>query len=151
MTAVRDREVGGGPSVQRTAGSTLAGLAFRALSAPAQPPLLARLARAALLRGAAVVGSRRRAEGVDVIVLTAEFLAVRAELRERRRRPAAARAAARSSVSDRGAEALLDDVLVALVRGFEGSRELEMSPASTGSGGAHRPVAAHPTEPSKRE
>lgn len=133
MRAVRDREVEGRPSLQRAAGSTLTRLAFRALAVPVRSPLAGGLTRAEVLREAAGVGWRRREEGGDVIALAADFLAVRAELRERLRRPARTRLVARSLLCDSRAEALLDDVLVALVRGYEGTLELGSSLASIGS------------------
>jgi len=152
MSAVRNREFEGGASVQPAALWTLTRLAFRALAVPVGPLRTAGPNRAELLREATAVGSCRRAEGGDVIALAADFLAVRADLRERHRRPARARVATRSPVGDGRAEALLDDVLVALVRGYEGSLELETSPASTGPDAAADPRAsAHPDGSSKRE
>lgn len=151
MSALRDRDVPGGRAVRHAILPTLADLAHRAVIAPAGPPLLAKLTRASILHEAMVVGSRRRAEGGDVISLTTDFLAARAELRERRRRPATAAADALSSAGGGRSEALLDDVLVALVRGHEGSPSFEMSPASSGCKAVDRRVAAHPIGPSRRE
>ena len=129
MSALRDRDVLDGRPGEDTIRPTLRQLADRAV-APAGTQLLANLTRAALVHEAVVVGSGRRAEGGDVIALTTDFLAVRAELRKRRPRPAGAPAGTRSSVRERQVESLLDDVLVALVRGYEESPELGSSPDS---------------------
>ena len=132
MSALRDRDVTDGRPAQNTMWPTLRELANRAIVAPVRPPLLAKLTRADLLHDALVVGSGRRAYGGNAISLTTDFLDLRAELRERRRRLARAPASARSWVRDGQVEALLDDVLVALVRGYEESPEPGSSPASTG-------------------
>lgn len=131
MSALRDRDLLDRPAAQDTGRPVLWALARRAVVAPVRPPLLARLTRAELLREAAMIGSRRRTDGGDVMALAMDFLAVRAELRKRRRRPASAGRGARSPARDGQVQAFLDDVLVALVRGYEGSPELAGSPAWT--------------------
>lgn len=150
MSALRSRDVIGGPAVREAAGSA-AGLAARALALPAGQMPLAKLSRVRLLREARIAGARCRADGADIIVLVADFQACRAELR-RRRQPTDARSVAQSPDGNVRADALLDDVLVAIVRGYEGRDELEPPPAPPGAtAAAHRRATARALGSSKRE
>jgi hypothetical protein len=124
MSALRDRDVLGGPAVREAAKSTPARLAARALAVPTGPEPLAELSRARLLREARIAGACCRADGADIIAVVAEFQSCRASLR-RRRLPPEALSGARSTRRNVRADALLDEVLVAIVRGYEGRLELE--------------------------
>jgi hypothetical protein len=131
MSALRNRDVLAGPAVREAVGSRPAGLAARALAIAAGPGAIAELSRARLLREARIAGARCRADGADIIALVADFQACRAELR-RRRLPPDAQSGSRSTGRIDRVDALLDEVLVAIVRGYEGRRELE--PLSTPPG-----------------
>jgi hypothetical protein len=99
-----------------------------------------------------MAGARCRADGTDIIAVVAEFQACRAELRRRRRLQADARSVVRSVDRHGRADALLDDVLVAIVRGYEGRLELEPPPTRPGrTASAHRRAPAHSLGSSKRE
>jgi hypothetical protein len=128
MSALRDWDVFGGPAVRQAVGSASARLAARAVAIPAGPTSLAELSRARLLREARLAGGRCRADGADIIALVADFQVCRAELRSRRRPQADARSVVRSADWNVRADALLDDVLVAIVRGYEGRLEPEPPP-----------------------
>jgi hypothetical protein len=152
MSALRDRDIVAGPAVHEAARSTLRGLAYRAIAAPARPPLLARRTRARLLREAMGVGARGQAAGGDVIALASDFQTLRADLRGRRRHPANSRAGAGSPGRDAWADALLDDVLVAIVRGYEGGFEPALSATARGpDAAADRRAPTHSSGCSKRE
>jgi hypothetical protein len=127
MSALRTRDVLGGPAVREAVGSALDRFAARALAIPAGPGSIGEPSRASLLREARIVGVRCRADGADIIALVADFQACRAELR-RRRQQTDARSVVRSADWNVRADALLDDVLVAIVRGYEGRLEPEPPP-----------------------
>jgi hypothetical protein len=148
MSALRNRDVLAGPAVREAVGRRPAGLAARTLAIAAGPGPLAELSRARLLREARFAGGRCRADGADIIALVADFQACRAELRRRRRLQADARSV-RSADWNVRADALLDDVLVAIVRGYEG--RLEPEPPSPDRTVADRGAPARSLGSSKRE
>jgi hypothetical protein len=152
MSALRHRDVVAGLAVREAAGSAPARLAARALAIPAGPRSIAELSRARLLREARIAGARCRVDGADIIAVVADFQACRAGLRRRRRIQADARSVARSSDRNVRADALLDDVLVAIVRGYEVRPELE--PRSTPpdrTAAAHRRATVCSLGSSRRE
>lgn len=131
MSALRTRDVIAGPAVREAVGSALARLAARALALQAAPGSIGELSRARLLQEARMAGARCRADGTDIIAVVAEFQVFRAELRRRRRLQADVRSVAQSPDGNMRADALLDDVLVAIVRGYEGRLEPEPRPDRT--------------------
>jgi hypothetical protein len=152
MSALRQRDIIGGPALPDAVGSVLDQLAASALAIPPGQGSIAELSRARLLRKARIAGARCRMDGADIITLVSDFQACRAGLRRRRGLQAYAPSVARSADWNLRADALLDDVLVAIVRGYEG--RLELQPASTppdGTSPAHRRARAHPLGSSKRE
>jgi hypothetical protein len=137
--------------MREAVGSALDRLAARALAIPASPGPLAELWRPTLLREATIAGMRGRAAGADIIRLVADFQAYRAELRRRPLSPDAP-AGAPSTGRNVRADALLDDVLVAIVRGYEGRFKLEppsMLPDPTAE--AHLCASVRSPGSSKRE
>ena len=151
MSALRNRDVLGGPAVREAAESTPAGLAARALAIPTGPEPLAELSRARLLREARIAGARCQADGADIIAVVAEFQSCRASLR-RRRLPQDAPSGSRSTGRNDRADALLDEVLVAIVRGYEGRLEPKAnSVAPRRAAGAHRRAPARWLGSSKRD
>jgi hypothetical protein len=151
MSALRARDVLAGPAVREAVGRRPVGLAARTLAIAAGPGSIAELSRARLLREARIAGVRCRVDGADIIALVAEFQACRAELR-RRRQQTDARSVVRSADWNVRADALLDDVLVAIVRGYEGRVEPDpplMPPRPTAA--AHRRAPARSLGSSKRE
>jgi len=128
MSALRNRDVLDGPDVREAVTSTAARLAARALAILARPEPHAELYRARLLREARIAGVRCRTDGADIIGVVADFQACRAELGRRRLTPDAP-AGLRSAGRNDRADALLDDVLVAMVRGYEGRLEFDLPPA----------------------
>jgi hypothetical protein len=151
VSALRHRDVVAGPPVRAAVGSALDRLAARALAIPAGPGPVADLSRVRLLREARIAGARCRADGADIIGLVTDFQAYRAELRRRPLSPDAPAGAPSTGRNER-ADALLDDVLVAIVRGYEG--RLEPEPPSTPpdrTATAHRRPPARSLGSSKRE
>jgi hypothetical protein len=158
MSALRNQDVLGGPAVRQAVGSALARLAARALALQAGPTPLAELPRGRLLREARMAGARCRADGTDIIAVIAEFQACRAEVRRRRRLQADARSVVRLADRNLRADGLLDDVLVAIVRGYEERLEPEppsMPPSPTAAAlrgaPARRRAPARSLGSSKRE
>jgi hypothetical protein len=151
MSALRNRDVLDGPDRREAVMSTPARLVSRALAIPAGPEPPAELYRARLLREARTAGVRCRTDGADIIGVVADFQACRAEPRKRRLTPDAP-AGLRSAGRNDRVDALLDDVLVAMVRGYEGRLEFELPPAQPGrNAAAYRRARTRSLGLSKRE